>query len=128
MSFKVVCLSVFFVAFVAIYSVDGNFGYFHVKKKRFLKEIPFLKLISLKFAAAKSLPNGDERKCPTGIEEITLKTLDFLNFIQDNEEMQTMLNGALESLDVEKTPEITICVDPEEIREAKSLDELITTK
>lgn len=76
--------------------------------------------------AGKPLPDDEENVCPDGLKEITMKTAELLNFIQKSEEMRNMLQGAYESLDAEKTPEVTICVDPEEIRQAESIDGLIT--
>lgn len=57
-----------------------------------------------------------------------MKTSELINFIEKSEEMRNMFNGAYESLDADKSPEVTICVDPEEIRQAESLDGLITMK
>lgn len=74
------------------------------------------------------MPSDIEPKCPPDLQEITMKTSELINFIEKSEEMRNMFNGAYESLDADKSPEVTICVDPEEIRQAESLDGLITMK
>lgn len=60
------------------------------------------------------------------MKEIILNTEKFIKYIDQNPEVKNRLEGGLDELSPQKTPEFTLCFDPDEIDLTDSLDGLMS--